>query len=157
MLENVSMYDEILCAITARLDQMYNQEQGHVGIYTGCVRQGLQVPCFFVRFLEISQKDQINHQFCITLSVIIQYLAKEMETSKDNLVATIEQNKVAFDLYENLRILEVRQELKLRGMQMRHNVEGEILNFFVKYKCSARKPIDKKEPMSQLQIYMNKI
>lgn len=156
MLKHVSMYDEILYAITTKLDQMYNQEQEEVKIYTDHVRQGLQVPCFFVRFLEVSQKEQIHHQFSINIPVVIQYLAEEDPTlRKGNIAVSTEHNKVVTELYENLRILEIRKDIKLRGMQMRHDTDGETLNFFAQYKCHAMALMDKTESMGQLQMHIH--
>ena len=54
------MLNEIMNAVTRRLDELFGD--GYT-IYTDGVEQGLKEPCFFVQFLEPSEKPMIGRRY----------------------------------------------------------------------------------------------
>ena len=54
------MLNEIMDAVTGRLYELFGD--GYT-IYTDRVKQGLEEPCFFVQFLEPSEKPMIGRRY----------------------------------------------------------------------------------------------
>ena len=65
------MLNEIMNAVTRRLDELFGD--GYT-IYTDGVEQGLKEPCFFVQFLEPSEKPMIGRRYFKQTDMCIQYM-----------------------------------------------------------------------------------
>ena len=98
------MYNEIMDAVTKQLSELFPSESGYT-IYTDAVEQGLSEPCFFVQFLEPSEKPMLGPRYYRSNAMAIQYLPGEQPQSSRKL------NQVLDILMENMRVIEIKNGL----------------------------------------------
>lgn len=132
------MLNDVLNAVALKLERVFIGGENNITIYTDQVKQGFQQPCFFVGFLETSQKRMISNRYRESVTVYIQYLNES--------ASTIEKNEIVEQLYDNFELLETEGGL-LRGINMKQNVDDLALNFLVNYNYFIMKEKDMEEKM----------
>lgn len=119
------MYQDILDAVTRKLAELFPQ----CTIYTNPVEQGLEEPCFFVGFLEPSEKPMIGRRYYRKAGIYIQYLPQSPDQPSR------EVHAVADSLTDQMDFITLSNGDRLHGTNMSWKVspEDSVLNFFVDY------------------------
>lgn len=136
------MLNDILDAITKKLDKLFPDNP----IYTNAVEQDLVEPCFFVQFLEPSEKPMIGQRYFRETAVSIQYLPGETNE------VLRELNRVTDILMDGMEYITLEDGSLLRGTGRiaRPDMEERVLTFLVNYNMFVRKPKMEEEPMEDL-------
>lgn len=139
------MLNEIMDAVTTRINEVFGDDYT---IYTDVVEQGLKEPCFFVRFLEPSEKLMIGRRYFRQMDLCIQYLPGGIsEVSK-------ELNRVTELLMNGMEYITLADGSRLRGIErrVRPDLEEKILTFFVHYSLFVLKEQKTEEAMEAIKI-----
>ena len=136
------MLNDIMDAVTRRLNELFGD--GYE-IYTDAVGQGLTEPCFFVRFLEPSEKPMVGRRYYRETAMCIQHLPG------DTVQPSRELNRVADILMDGLEYITLGDGSLLRGHGRSHRTEDGVLTFFVSYNMFIMKPEPQEEPMEGLE------
>lgn len=137
------MYNEIMDAVTRRLYEVFGDG---CEIYTDAVEQGLKEPCFFVRFLEPSEKPMIGRRYYRQTDMLIQYLPGKPEQLRREL------NQVSEALMDGMEYITLANGSLVRGTGRSYRTEDGILNFFVSYNLFILKEQSAEEPMKTMEI-----
>lgn len=137
------MYNEILDAVTRRLNEVFGESYT---IYTDNVEQGLQEPCFFVSFLEPSEKQMIGKRYFRDTGLVIQLLPGEVSQLSRVFHEAMER------LLDGLEYITLSDGSNVRGTGCKSRVEDGVLTFFVNYNMFVYKPGDREEPMEDLEV-----
>lgn len=95
-------------------------------VYDEQVQQGFQEPCFFVLMLNSGQTKEVDRRYRRALLFDVHYFPADTLDKKS------ECNRIAEQLYEQLEYVEYGRNL-YRGQNMRHEVVGDVLHFFVSF------------------------
>lgn len=136
------MLNDIMDAVTRRLDELFGD--GYE-IYTDEVGQGLEEPCFFVQFLEPSEKPMIGPRYYRQAAMCIQYMPGDVPQ------LSREMNRVADILTDGLEYINLADGGLLRGSGRSHRAAEGTLSFFVSYNLFLVKAQAQEEPMVSLQ------
>lgn len=120
------MYNEIMDAITKQLSVLFPSEAGYT-IYTDAVEQGFSEPCFFVQFLEPSEKPMIGRRFYRSNAIAVQYFPGEKEKPSREL------NRVLDILMDQMHMIELKSGRKINGTARNSRIDNGTLIFFVQY------------------------
>lgn len=120
------MYNEIMDAVTKKLSVLFPPEAG-CAIYTDAVEQGLSEPCFFVQFLEPSEKPMIGQRYYRSNAMAIQYFPGEGGQPSREL------NRVQDMLMDQMRMIELKNGRKINGTGRSGRIDEGALTFFVQY------------------------
>lgn len=136
------MLNDILDAITNKLDELFPDNP----VYTDAVEQDLVEPCFFVQFLEPSEKPMIGQRYYRETAVSIQYLPG------DTREVLRELNRVADILMDGMEYITLEDGSLLRGTGRlaRPDMEERILTFLVNYNMFVIRQKPKEEPMKDI-------
>lgn len=137
------MYNDIMDAVTRRLDVLFGEE---TAIYTDGVEQGLQKPCFFVGFLEPSERQIIGQRYYRDTGVYIQYIPEETGQKRRTL------NLVSDILMDGMEYITLEDGSLLRGTARKVKVSEGVLSFFVNYNMFVWKGSLKEEEMGQAEF-----
>lgn len=137
------MYNEIMDAVTRRLHELFGD--GYE-IYTDAVEQGLKEPCFFVRFLEPSEKPMIGRRYFRHTDLCVQYLPGDIEQPGR------EMNRAAETLMNGLEYIALADGSLVRGTGRSRRMEEGALSFFVSYDMFILKERSEGEPMETMEI-----
>lgn len=137
------MLNDIMDAVTRRLGGLFGDG---CRVYTDPVGQGLEEPCFFVQFLEPSEKPMVGRRFFRESGMSIQYLPGEAPEIQREL------NRVADILMDGMGYIQLPDGRLLRGtgMGVSADLEGAVLTFLVSYNMFAVRPEAAEEPMGEL-------
>lgn len=137
------MITGILDAVTRRLSEIFDDKYA---IYTDEVKQGLEEPCFFVMFLEPSEKLMIGQRYFLQNGMVIQFIPDESEqVSKD-------VYEVAEVLMDGMEYITLSGGDLLRGTGRRWQVVDGVLHFFVNYNLFVRRKEGQQEPMEEIEV-----
>lgn len=140
------MLNDIMDAVTRRLDELFGD--GYT-IYTDGVEQGLEEPCFFVQFLEPSEKPMIGSRYYRQTDMCIQYMPEDTQQTSREL------NRVSDILMNGMEYITLTDGNLLRGtgmkVRMEVRMEDGVLTFFVSYNMFVMKPKPQEEPMEGLE------
>lgn len=135
--------NDIRIAIQQALDNAYP----NIEIYSENIKQGFEVPCFFVKLISSNQDKQLNNRYKQSLLFDIHYFSdKEEELNKDCL-------DVADNLYKALEYVVVNGH-KYRSLKMNHKVVDGVLHFMMKFNYNILKVIEYKK-MKELEVNVN--
>ena len=135
------MLNEIMNAVTRRLDELFGD--GYT-IYTDGVEQGLKEPCFFVQFLEPSEKPMIGRRYFRQTDMCIQYMPGDIPQ------IAMELNRVSDILMDGMEYITLSDSNLLRGTGRSHRSESGVLSFFVSYNMFVVKGQPQEESMEEL-------
>ena len=136
------MYNEIMDAVTRKLDTLFPE----MTVYTSKVEQGLKEPCFFVGFLDPSEKPLLGTRYFRSTGIYIQYLPEEGEQR------TRELNSVLGVLMESMEYLSLADGTLIRGTKRSGEFKEKVLTFFVNYDRFGRKAGKEMESMNQITM-----
>lgn len=120
------MYNEIMNAVTKQLSALFPPEAGYT-VYTDAVEQGLSEPCFFVQFLEPSEKPMIGTRYYRRNAMCIQFLPGDIVKPSREL------NRVLDILMEQMLRIELKSGRKINGTARSGRIDDGILLFFVQF------------------------
>lgn len=135
--------NDIRIAIQQALDNAYP----NIEIYSENIKQGFEVPCFFVKLISSNQDKQLNNRYKQSLLFDVHYFSdKEEDLNKDCL-------DVADNLYKVLEYVVVNGH-KYRSLKMNHKVVDGVLHFMMKFNYNILKVIEYKK-MKELEVNVN--
>lgn len=139
------MLNDILDAVTRRLDALFGE--GYE-IYTDEVKQGLKEPCFFVQFLEPSEKQVTGQRYYRKTDLCIQYFPGNAKKIMREL------NHVSDILMDGMEHITLADGSLLRGTDMsaRPDMEQQVLSFFVSYNLFVLKIKEQEETMEDIVV-----
>lgn len=139
------MLNDILDAVTRRLDALFGE--GYE-IYTDEVKQGLKEPCFFVQFLEPSEKRVIGQRYYRQTDVCIQYFPGNAKKIMREL------NRVSDILLSGMEYITLEDDSLLRGtgLSVRPDMEQRVLTFLVSYNMFVIKPKEREDTMEDIVV-----
>ena len=139
------MYNDILDAITRRLNELFGDG---CEIYTDPVKQGLRAPCFFVQFLEPTEKPMIGQRYFRETAVAIQYFPQEMPQTLR------EMNRVAEILMDGMEYIALADGSLLRGTgrSALPDPEERVLTFMVSYNMFIVKQTERETAMETIDV-----
>lgn len=132
------MQNEIMDAVTRKLFALFG---GGYAIYTGSVEQELEEPCFFVAFLEPSNKPLLGRRYRRIYDMSIQYFPQEKRQPAREL------NEVADRLLDGMEYVRLADGSMRRGTGMKSHTSDGVLTFFVTYDMFGTKPAPEVETM----------
>lgn len=117
----------IINAIMEAISVSLNMEFGdRYKIYKEIKQQDLQEPCFFIQCLNSTNKLFINKRYFRTNQFSIQYFPGQEGQKNEECYAVAER------LFRCLEWIEIEKNLTM-GTQMRYELVGAMLHFFVNY------------------------
>lgn len=141
------MYNEIMDAVTKRLSALFPPETGYT-IYTDAVEQRLSEPCFFVQFLEPSEKPMIGTRYYRKNAMCIQYLPGDIAKPSREL------NRVLDILMEQMRMIGLKSGRKINGTDRSGRIDDGVLTFLVQYNTfDVREEENPEEAMGGIAIH----
>ncbi len=139
------MYNEIMDAVTKQLSALFPPEAGYT-VYTDAVEQGLSEPCFFVQFLEPSEKPMIGPRYYRKNAMCIQYLPGDIAKPSREL------NRVLDILMEQMRMIELKSGRKINGTDRSGRIDDGVLTFFVQYNGFDIRENVQEDAMSEIRV-----
>ena len=139
------MYNEIMDAVTKQLSVLFPPEAGYT-IYTDAVEQGLSDPCFFVQFLEPSEKPMIGTRYYRKNAMCIQFLPGDIAKPSREL------NRVLDILMEQMRMIELKSGRKINGTDRSGRIGDDDLTFFVQYNGFDIRENVQEDAMSEIRV-----
>lgn len=137
------MLNDIMDAVTQRLDELFGD--GYE-IYTDPVEQGFKEPCFFVQFLEPSEKPMIGQRYFRETAMCIQYHPGDIPQPSR------EMNRVADILMDGMEYITLGDGSLQRGTGRSYRTVEGVLTFFVSYNRFIYKNRPGEEPMDGMEI-----
>lgn len=122
------MVSDIIDAIS---NAIYANFEG-ITVYSEKVEQGLNEPCFFVMPLNPSETPLLGDRAYRTVPLDIHYFPFSKSEPRREIELT------ASKLYGMLRRITLLDGNSLNGMNLHHEIEGEVLHFFVEFKPIIR-------------------
>ena len=139
------MYNEIMDAVTKQLSVLFPPEAGYT-IYIDAVEQGLSEPCFFVQFLEPSEKPMIGTRYYRKNAMCIQYFPGDIAKLSREL------NRVLDILMEQMRRIELKSGRKINGTDRSGRIDDGVLTFLVQYNTFDTREIIQEDAMSEIKV-----
>ena len=139
------MLNDIMDAVTRRLDELFGDGYR---IYPDPVKQGLEEPCFFVQFLEPSEKQMIGPRYYRKTDICIQYMPGDVPQPSREL------NRVSDILMYGMEYITSDDGSQLRGtgMKARPDMDVNVLTFLVSYNMYVIKQEQEKETMENVKV-----
>lgn len=136
------MLNDIMDAVTRKVDELF---PGYP-VHTGAVKQDLVEPCFFVHFLEPSEKPMVGRRYFRIANMCIQYLPGEVGEVQREI------NRVTDLLMEGMEyiILEDGSRLRGTGRVAQPDMETRVLTFLVSYNMFVIRQKPNEEPMEDM-------
>ena len=139
------MYNEIMDAVTKQLSVLFPPESGYT-VYTDAVEQGLSEPCFFVQFLEPSEKPMIGTRNYRKNAMCIQFLPGDIAKPSREL------NRVLDILMEQMHMIELKSGRKINGTDRSGRIDDGVLTFFVQYNGFDIRENVQEDAMSEIRV-----
>lgn len=141
------MLNDILSGVNAKLKELFGED---TVIYTDAVEQGLVEPCFFVGFLEPSEKTVIGRRRFRSTGIYIQYLPGSPAQINRELY------RVADILMDGMESITLKNGDILRGTGISSKASEGVLNFFVNYNMFIIKPAGQSPDMGEIETEVRK-
>lgn len=141
------MLNDLLDGVNRRLKELFGPE---TVIYTDAVEQGLKEPCFFVGFLEPSEKQVVGRRYYRSIGMYIQYLPGRPSQINRELYRT------ADILTDGMEMITLKNGDLIRGTNRSSKVSDGVLNFFVDYNLFLIKPAEKAPGMGEIEAGIRK-
>ncbi len=134
--------NDVIDGISIKINKLFGDEYT---IYTNNVKQGLDMPCFFIKSLPSSKKKLIGNRYENTDNIVIHTILEESEDIIEKL------NDISAKLYGLEYIILLNNDI-LRGYDMKTEISDNVLLFFVTYKYFTYKNKAKETEMESLTI-----
>lgn len=124
------MTEKLLNCISQKLDYVFND----IPIYFNSIKQGFNVPCFFVKSVKNQEIKMLSRRFKLINQIEISYFSKNnLDTVEDNI-------KIADVLLNELRIISFDKGF-IRGENLHYFIDDDkVLKFYVNYDFYVFKP-----------------
>ena len=132
--------NDILDSISIKINELFEDDYK---IYTDNVKQGLEMPCFFIKMLPSNKKILIGNRYENECNLVIHSMLDEANTEK--------YNDISDKLYELEYITLLNGDI-LKGYGMRTEISDDVLLFFVTYKYFTYKNKAKDDDMENLTV-----
>ncbi len=132
--------NDILDSISIKINELFGDDYK---IYTDNVKQGLEMPCFFIKMLPSNKKKLIGNRYENECNLVIHSMLDEENTE--------EYNDISDKLYE-LEYITLLNGDMLKGYGMRTEISDDVLLFFVTYKYFTYKNKAKDDDMENLTL-----
>lgn len=130
MVKNV--VNEIVIGIAAKITELY-KEKGNYPIYTDDVKQGLEKPCFFIKYLNGNENREIGLQDRFYKDKLNFDIIGYTEDGNTEIL-----NNMIDNLYE-LEYIELTDKTKIRAAKLHPKIEDGVLHFFIDYEVFIKK------------------
>ena len=116
--------NDIIDGISIKINELFGEKYE---IYIDDVKQGLELPCFFIRILPSNKKRLIGNRFENTVNLVIYVMLNDIENKTEKL------NDIADKLYELEYITLINKDI-IKGYDMKNEKSDNTLLFFITYK-----------------------
>ncbi len=130
--------NDIIDGVSIKLNELFGQDYE---LYTNNVKQGLKMPCFFIKTLPSSKKKLIGNRYENEINLVIHSMLRESNLE--------EFNNISDKLYE-LEYITMLNEDILKGYDMKTEISDGVLLFFITYKFFTYKEVIKQDDMEQI-------
>ena len=134
--------NDVVDGVSIKINELFGDEYK---IHTNNVKQGLEMPCFFIKRLPSSKKKLIGNRYENTDNLVVHAMIEDSEDKEEKL------NDIADKLYE-LEYITLLNNDMLKGYDMKTEISDGVLLFFVTYKYFTYKEIQKETEMENLTI-----
>ncbi|MCI9000899.1 MAG: hypothetical protein HFJ26_08500 [Clostridia bacterium] len=134
--------NDVIDGISIKIDEMFGDEYK---IYTNNVKQGLEMPCFFIKSLPSNKQKLIGNRYENEINLVIHTMIEDSENKEEQL------NDIADKLYELEYVMLLTGDL-LRGYDMKTEISDGVLLFFITYKYFTYKQTQQEIEMNNLTI-----
>lgn len=134
--------NDIIDGISIKINKLFGD--GYK-IHTNNVKQGLEMPCFFIKSLPSSKKKLIGNRYENTDNLVVHAMIEDSEDIIEKL------NDIADKLYE-LEYITLLNSDMLKGHDMKTEISDNVLLFFVTYKYFTYIETQKENEMNNLTI-----
>lgn len=134
--------NDVVDGVSIKINELFGDEYK---IHTNNVKQGLEMPCFFIKKLPSSKKKLIGNRYENTDNLVVHAMIEDSEDKEEKL------NDIADKLYE-LEYITLLNNDMLKGYDMKTEISDGVLLFFVTYKYFTYKEIQKETEMENLTI-----
>ena len=135
------MINELIDGISVKLNAVFGDGKN---IYSEKVEQGLEVPCFFIALLAVSQTPRLKGRYLRRHSFDISYYPEATAINS-------EMEAVADSLFEALEYITLANGDKLRGAAMSYKIADGVLRFFVSYEVHVVR-VEALEDMDSISV-----
>lgn len=130
--------NDIIDGVSIKLSELFGE---NYELYTNNVKQGLKMPCFFIKTLPSSKKKLIGNRYENEINLVIHSILQEPNLE--------ELNNISDRLYE-LEYIKLLNEDMLKGYDMKTQISDGVLLFFITYKFFTYKETIKENDMEQI-------
>lgn len=114
--------NDIIDGVSIKINDLFGDEYS---ITTNNVKQGLEVPCFFIKELPSNKRKLIGNRYENELNLVVHAMLEE---------ASLETfNDISDKLYELEYITLLNGDI-LKGYDMKTQISDDVLLFFITYK-----------------------
>lgn len=135
------MLNEIKSGLAAKLNEVFGAD---IAVYSEGAEQDFLKPCFFISFLNSSQKKGIGSRYFRKQPVDISYYPSTPNKNE-------EMHTVADKLYDALEYISMGEEL-LRGRNISFEIVGGILHVYAEFNMFVIKKTEAEEFMGNAQV-----
>lgn len=141
-MDNIITMNDIVDAISIKINNIFNQEKQVYHIYDTKTNQGFEYPCLYIKLLNGSMSQFIGNRYDNRLYFDIQgFVVDENERELRNMA----------DSLQNLEYIKLLSNDLLNARKMRYEIKDGVLHFFVDYSFIGKKveiPVDAMEKLS---------
>lgn len=130
--------NDIIDSVSIKLNELFGE---NYELYTNNVKQGLKMPCFFIKTLPSSKKKLIGNRYENEINLVIHSMLREPNLE--------EFNNISDKLYELEYITLLNGDI-LKGYDMKTQISDGVLLFFITYKFFTYKETIKENDMEQI-------
>ena len=131
--------NDMIDGVSIKLNELFGDKYK---IHTNSVKQGLEMPCFFIKTLPSNKKKLIGNRYENELNLVIHTMLEE-ENSE-------ELNNLSDRLYELEYVTLINGDL-VKGKDMKIEITDGVLLFFITYKFFTYKETAKLNDMEQIR------
>lgn len=130
--------NDIIDGVSIKLNELFGDKYN---IYTNNVKQGLEMPCFFIKTLPSNKKKLIGNRYENEINLVIYSMLEEEKQE--------EFNDISDKLYELEYITLLNRDM-LKGYDMKTEISDGVLLFFITYKFFTYKETTKANDMEEI-------
>jgi len=130
--------NDIIDGVSIKLNELFGEDYE---IYTSNVKQGLKMPCFFIKTLPSNKKKLIGNRYENELNLVIHSMLEEENQE--------EFNNISDKIYELEYITLINGDM-LKGYDMKTEISDGVLLFFITYKFFTYKEITRTNDMEEI-------
>lgn len=116
--------NNIIDGVSIKINELFGDKYE---IYTEDVKQGLELPCFFIKMLQSNKKRLIGNRFENTINLVIHAMLNDVGNKTEEL------NNIADKLYKLEYITLINKDI-IKGYDMKSEKSDSALLFFITYK-----------------------